>query len=64
MHERDLAEMVHMDIEDGALRVGYDEELLDELDDELCREANAACAACNGNCSECHFANSEFCCFA
>ena len=35
MHERDLAEMVHMDIEDGALRVEYDQDILDELYDLL-----------------------------
>ena len=60
MHERDLAEMVHMDLEDGALTVEYDEELLEELDGEIYA---AAAASCTGDCKSCHYANSKYCCF-
>ena len=61
MHERDLADMVYMDIEDGVLKVGYDDELLEELDDEIYEVANAAC---DGDCENCHYANSKYCCFS
>ncbi len=47
MHERDLSKMVHMDIEDGKLTVGYDDELLDELDDEI---YEYAARSCDGDC--------------
>ena len=61
MHERDLSEMVHMDIEDGVLTLGYDDELEEELDRELFEEA---AANCDGDCQSCHFANSKYCCFS